>query len=961
MSKKKSKKKKSKRLPSSSSEEDDKASKEQDVTKKSKSARRKQHGSSHDRCTEKQENSLTVKDASRSSRQIKKAVCRLAKTPATDQRPCENKEERAPTKSVSMPCHGESCSSQAKANISGEGAFVTVGKTVERGPSKPMSTHSPQRTEKTSQGNLHNMSSQRSPSKLTKKLTSHSFVSAERKEQRQISVKRRCIPEEPPRTEKDSKTAKTREPSETSSLSKDLRETRRKLLKRISKEHREEVLKAKRNLCAGAKSSSSAATEQSCTLAKHTTSDSSSNVCKHLTSKQGSVTPPVSHKTAKLPSPPASTVPLNFKIPKKARPLPVDGTIWNNDDGVPKNSKKRTSATEPSQSGSSVNNTKQGTVQGVHRSAGVTAASPCEGQDERSSVSGQLPTLTCTNTSPHHDQRQVVEGLHLARSEKRLEVDLMQSYGELTCMEIDPPEQGATDTLGKQPLQQDLILVLDTNILLSHLDYVKKIRSLGLGALGLPVVLIPWVVLQELDSLKMRNRLSDSHQAGEAHLASPAIKYIYSSLKSREPRLWGQSMQQAAQSSYGLTTENNDDRVLQCCLQYQSLYPECALLLCTNDKNLCCKALLSGVKALSKDDFAEEVERSRHGLHPPQCMETPMLPQPNPQVPAPMLRRIGLFLGPMEKDNKRLSEGGKEEEQRKGELSRCVSELEACLREALSEVLEVEMKAVYEDYWVEIVYLKPPWTLQDILQCLKKHWLAVFGYIVPRKKLQAVLNLIDFFTSGKTVEWSTTLVALHEAKELMEAFGKRSSHARAALSVLDNIRLQTQGESPVNDAVMSDDEEKQATATQVSHQEVWALFENIWANMYQTSLAVFKALHFDPHTMQSAQPAGGPPPPQDALACLHKLSSMISQLLQAFSRFLSSDSGLEETQAFLSFIHSSEIVPMEARFTAKDLLDCFSQQEYRERLRIGGTQLMELKVALDRCVEAMGQHITHTT
>lgn len=34
---------------------------------------------------------------------------------------------------------------------------------------------------------------------------------------------------------------------------------------------------------------------------------------------------------------------------------------------------------------------------------------------------------------------------------------------------------------GKQPPQQDFILVLDTNILLSHLDYVKKMRSHGLG------------------------------------------------------------------------------------------------------------------------------------------------------------------------------------------------------------------------------------------------------------------------------------------------------------------------------------------------------------------------------------------------------------------------------------------------------------------------------------------------
>lgn len=63
--------------------------------------------------------------------------------------------------------------------------------------------------------------------------------------------------------------------------------------------------------------------------------------------------------------------------------------------------------------------------------------------------------------------------------------------------------------------------------------------------LGFPTVLIPWVVLQELDSLKNGKRLSSS----VAHLATPAVHYIYTSLKSQEPRLWGQSMQQASQSS----------------------------------------------------------------------------------------------------------------------------------------------------------------------------------------------------------------------------------------------------------------------------------------------------------------------------------------------------------------------------------------------------------------------------
>lgn len=30
-----------------------------------------------------------------------------------------------------------------------------------------------------------------------------------------------------------------------------------------------------------------------------------------------------------------------------------------------------------------------------------------------------------------------------------------------------------------------------------------------------------------------------------------------------------------------------------------------------------------------------------------------------------------------------------------------------------------------------------------------------------------------------------------------------------------------------------DDEDKQPTPAQVSHQEVWALFENIWSNVCQ--------------------------------------------------------------------------------------------------------------------------------
>lgn len=66
-----------------------------------------------------------------------------------------------------------------------------------------------------------------------------------------------------------------------------------------------------------------------------------------------------------------------------------------------------------------------------------------------------------------------------------------------------------------------------------------------LAETGFATVLIPWVVLQEMESLKKGRGLSGS----VAHLATPAISYIYNSLKSRTPHLWGQSLQQASESS----------------------------------------------------------------------------------------------------------------------------------------------------------------------------------------------------------------------------------------------------------------------------------------------------------------------------------------------------------------------------------------------------------------------------
>ncbi|XP_034738566.1 transcriptional protein SWT1 [Etheostoma cragini] len=969
---KKSKKRKRKKL-SSSSEEDEKLSKNRDVIKKCKHGKRKQDlkdVKSRESCAAKPEDCdfSTVKDVSQSTRHIKKPVYRLAKTQATDQKPVSKEEDCTKSKRVLVPSHWGKCSSKAKNDISGNENTVSGSQTVKMGHLKSSNNAGtvPQSTDKTSNKRSEEKSSQRSPSKRKKHRMSPSLVSAEQKEKRQDVLKRECRAEEYSRIGNYSNNIKTREPRKTTSASNDTlwEKTTTKLIKKMCQRHQKN--KAKKKPCTEAKTFSPSNTKHPSTLARQTYSVSKSNVVKNVTSIPQNASS-VSHKTAKSSSAQqqkcsiASPLPPNFKIPKKVEPRPEGSTGSDNDASSTNRNLKR--GTKISASGPSRSNSNQETVQQAHSCLDVTPSFSSEGQDKRSSLPYHLPATYHTVTEPCNDQMQVVEELHLARSEKRLELNVMQSYGELTCMDIDLPEDGAADTCKHS--QQDLILVLDTNILLSHLDYVKKIRSHGLGALGFPIVLIPWVVLQELDSLKRGKGLSGS----VAHLATPAISYIYNSLKNREPHLWGQSMQQAAESSKGLNAENNDDRVLQCCLQYQSLYPECAHILCTNDKNLCSKALLSGVKALSKSDLEAEVGRSRHGFHPLQNIKTPMLPHISPPVSSPMQSRSYTPVQPHsqertgisveEKEDKRLTKREVEEKTKS-----CVSELEDCLRDVLSDVLEVEMKAAYAELWLEIVYLKPPWSLQDVLHCLKKHWIAVFGHIVPRRKQQTVLNLINFFNSGETEDCSPTSAALQEAKELVKAFGKSSSRVPSAISIMDNIynKLQAQWESPACDVVMNDDDEdKQPTSAQVSHQEVWALFENIWSNVCQLSLEVFKALGFDPHTMQRAQSEGDPPPPQDALVCLHKLSSMVSQLLQAFSSVLSSAPGLEEVQTLLGIIHSNKIVDVDSRFTAKDLQDCFSEQDYREKLRVGGNQLMGLKEALDHCVGTSAQQIPFTT
>ncbi|XP_027884071.1 transcriptional protein SWT1 isoform X1 [Xiphophorus couchianus] len=965
------KKRKLNRLSPSSGEEEAGSNCQNDASKR-KSHKRKID--EMDRKSSKKEQKKSHQVDSHSSRKIAKPVYRLSTT--KEQQKVSPKEEQLKNKG-SLQLHGEGQSSISRT--------TREIKTVTRDQSKPNKASCAallnQTIEKKLKGKFDKKCSQGSYSKLKNEQMSNKLDAAEHRDHRQGSERRNESAREPSRTSYDSRNIKTQEPI--SSHCKHFQ----KWSNMERDQNTSENYRYNRSTSMDAKNPPTTVTQKSCISPKPSTTVTNPKKWKSFTST------PESNKS----EPPPSTLkqigtlkclPLkfNFKIPKKSQPSLAHSSLGNNNTV----SSNQNLKLKDNKDGSGAKKLEPATVEPCRLLAG-SSNSPCKEQSKRSSLPDHLlserPPAGDANSEQFFDQGQVVEELHLARSERRLEVNVKQSYGELTGMDIDSAEEGAAETNYRVPKQKTLILVLDTNILLSHLDYVKKIRSCGLEALGFPVVLIPWVVLQELDSLKNRKGLSGS----VAHLATPAISFIYTSLKKRDPHLWGQSMQQATQISNGLNTENNDDRVLQCCLQYQNMYPECVLILCTNDKNLSNKAVLSGVRALSKVDLEAGVRRSKHGQHFLLHVQSPVLSRLSHNISSPALSTsCSPVQLPIQGSNFAISiihqqllahtncalnppvnspsvKGDFKEAE--WDLSRYLCELEDSLRDVLSEVLETEMKAAYDELWQEIVYIKPPWSLQDVLQCFKKHWIAVFGHLVPRKMLETVGNLINFFSSGETV---STLGFLQETKELVKAFGKSSSSklVPGAITVIENILNKAQSqhhasgeqELSAGDVVMNDDEsvDKQPGSAHISSQKVWAVFENIWSQVCQTSLEVFKALSFDPHTMQAATPMGRPPPPQDALACLHRLSSMVSQLLQAFGRVLSSTPGLEEVQTLLSIIYSNKLVSEEARLTAKDLLDCFSQPDYREKLGVGGNQLLELKKALDGCVQTTGQNFAFT-
>jgi rRNA-processing protein FCF1 len=291
--------------------------------------------------------------------------------------------------------------------------------------------------------------------------------------------------------------------------------------------------------------------------------------------------------------------------------------------------------------------------------------------------------------------------------------------------------------------KQQWFIVLDTNILISSLKYIEELRDTNFKGLGFPVLVIPWQVLQELDILKTRQCCTNSTLTARARRA---VSFLHSNFMSEHPRIRGQTALESVAEAFKI--EVPDDYILQCCLQIAQTTNRVILL--SNDKNLCNKAIVNGIKAYQKVEIQQALDELGSEAVDQVQMQSSSgneLPTGHMDIPEPTNSL------PTDKETSIADS--------------VFCTLKSILKELLGKVLENEMYKVYDTSWKIIIAVKPPWTLSDILICLLKHWIAVFGFVLPRE----IKPTLEFLTGvfGSATQRKDYRRSLNEVRTVLQA------------------------------------------------------------------------------------------------------------------------------------------------------------------------------------------------
>ena len=126
---------------------------------------------------------------------------------------------------------------------------------------------------------------------------------------------------------------------------------------------------------------------------------------------------------------------------------------------------------------------------------------------------------------------------------------------------------------------------------------------------GQPILVVPYIVLQELDNIKTRN--SDDNLGT---IARKSVLFLNAMFKKKDQRVQGQSAMQAKNRI--IEIENPDDNIINCCLQITERIRNSAqtgVILLSNDNNLRNKALVNKIDAFSFSELLYDADSLNFG------------------------------------------------------------------------------------------------------------------------------------------------------------------------------------------------------------------------------------------------------------------------------------------------------------------------------------------------------------
>ncbi|GMM33722.1 mRNA-processing endoribonuclease [Saccharomycopsis crataegensis] len=156
------------------------------------------------------------------------------------------------------------------------------------------------------------------------------------------------------------------------------------------------------------------------------------------------------------------------------------------------------------------------------------------------------------------------------------------------------------DRLAQRPLpiipDFQIYLVVDTNFFISNLNIVNNLNLLAVRYHY--QLIVPEMVIQELDGLKEGKRISRGPRGEEIKigtLAQRANTWLYNQFAARSSTIRGQTRHEKIDRSL-----RKDNAIFDCCMYFHDSVKEKGLvILLSNDRNICVKALMEDVLTVS--------------------------------------------------------------------------------------------------------------------------------------------------------------------------------------------------------------------------------------------------------------------------------------------------------------------------------------------------------------------------